>query len=94
MEEVVDILTAVLKPTTANAHTCLPGTYAASADGAVRCTACSAGSYAFNAGSAACKPCASGRVSTAAGATACRTCQPGTYSSADGRECIACPTGA
>lgn len=90
--EVVDILTAVLRDPAAPAS-CLPGTFASVEDGIVRCTACSAGSYAFNPSSAACKPCPAGRVAPYLGSTACRTCQPGTYSSADGKACVACPAG-
>lgn len=90
--EVVDNLTAVLRDPAAPAS-CLPGTFASVEDGTVRCTACSAGSYAFNPSSAACKPCPAGRVAPHLGSTACRTCQPGTYSSADGKACVACPAG-
>ncbi len=90
--EVVDILTAVLRDPTVSAS-CLPGTYASVEDGTVRCTACSAGSYAFNPSATACKPCPAGRVAPHLGSTACRTCQPGTYSSADGKACVACPAG-
>ena len=94
----MDILTAVLSPQQSKlAPTCPAGSYASSGssrtDSNLACTACSAGSYAFNAGSATCKPCAAGRAAPVAGSSACRTCQPGTYSSADGRACVACPEG-
>ena len=93
VDEVVDILTAALAPKPPSPPACIPGTYADTRDGPARCTACAAGTYAFNAGAAACKPCAAGRVASALGSAACRTCQPGTYSSADGRACLPCPEG-
>ena len=90
--EVLDILSVVLRDPAAPAS-CLPGTFASIEDGAVRCIACSAGTYAYTPGAAACKLCPPGRMAPHLGSTACRTCQPGTYSSADGKACVACPAG-
>ncbi|KAL4435565.1 hypothetical protein ABPG77_002528 [Micractinium sp. CCAP 211/92] len=100
VDEVIDILAAALPPSAAGgpapqALFCFPGSYASRAadTGALQCTVCPLGTYAFAAGSPACKACAPGRYADVPGAAACRTCQPGSYSAADGTSCLACPAG-
>ena len=100
-DEVLDILSAALLPASGAdggaqaAPTCAPGSYATlyGEPRALRCTACSPGTYSYVAGAPACKPCAAGRYAAGIGASACRTCQPGTYSAPDGSACLDCPAG-
>ena len=85
-EEVVDILTAMLKGE-GHSESCAPGTRKLD-DGT--CEVCPEGTYSFNSDSPVCKPCFPGRFAEGEGSASCRTCPTDTYAS-EGAKCVNCP---
>jgi hypothetical protein len=86
-EEVVDIISAMLKGEEDHSESCAPGTRRLE-DGS--CQVCPEGTYSFNPNSDVCKPCFAGRYAEEEGSAACRTCPTDSYAN-EAKECVRCP---